>query len=97
MPQDGRTGGYPYPCPPPPRANDGYVTKGDLEGWELRMEDAYDKLHHLYDRTRKRLKVTDQENPPPPAPAGAASAGVLSAKEIKAAIRDRLRVRRLQP
>ncbi len=79
----------------PSRDRDGYVTKGELEHMELRLEDAYDKLHHLYDRTRKRLKVDDQVVAPGRQPPAAAQAPLpLGRDAIKAAIRERIRLRK---
>ncbi len=87
-------GGGALPLPSPPDGRSGYVTKADLEHIELRLEDAYDKLHHLYDRTRKRLKVDDQVAAPGRQPPAAEAPLPLGRDAIKAAIRERIRLRR---
>ncbi len=87
-----RRGGATLPSPPfDGRGDSEYVTRRDLEAHELELSDMYDKLHHLYDRTRKRI-------PQAPEQPGEVTAGLtlpMTMKERKAAIRDRIRQRRV--
>ncbi len=87
----GRGGGTSVPPPFDGRGTGEYVTRRDLEAHELELSDMYDKLHHLYDRTRKRI-------PPMTEPTGEVAPGLtapMTMKERKAAIRERLRQRRV--
>ncbi len=71
-----------------------FVTRADLDAHELALEDMYDKLHHLYDRTRKRIPPGPGPTGEQPLPVIRADAVPMTVKERKAAIRERLRQRR---
>lgn len=58
--------------------------EADFERLRLDFQDTLDKVHHLYDRTRKRLDAAAPLNGPAPEP--------LTVGERKVAIRARARL-----
>lgn len=74
------------------RASRSAENPAEFDAMRLEMDEMYDKLHHLYDRTRKRLKVE-----PEPAPTGSAQDPEKAVKVSKQTLREVARAKGLWP